>query len=215
MKKRAPKEPINHPKPDFKDMMQKDGVWRLPLFMATELPPWLAGVVIAAVFAATISTLSANLSSASTAVVTDFIKRFNPSIPGKKQIRCGQIATYVIGVIGIAAALSLARMESRALFDNFNEFIAMLTAGLTGLFFMGVFLPRVKGMAAAIGLVANYIACFGLKAVGCTVFGYTFHPFLLGGIGLAICIVVSLVASFVLGEKGKDLSGLTLKTLKS
>ena len=43
----------------------------LPIFMATEMPPWLAGLVIAAVFAATISTLSANLSSASTAVVTD------------------------------------------------------------------------------------------------------------------------------------------------
>ena len=120
----------------------------------------------------------------------------------------------MIGVIGIAAALSLARMESRALFDNFNEFIAMLTAGLTGLFFMGVFLPRVKGMAAAIGLVANYVACFGLKAIGCNVFGYAFHPFLLGGIGLVICIFVSLAVSFVLGEKGKDLSGLTLKTLK-
>ncbi len=204
-----------HTHPEMMDVTMPKSDSVLPLFMATELPPWLAGVVIAAVFAATISTLSANLSSASTAVVTDFIKRFNPSIPGKKQIRCGQIATYVIGVVGIAAALSLARMESRALFDNFNEFIAMLTAGLTGLFFMGVFLPRVKGMAAAIGLVANYIACFGLKALGCTVFGFTFHPFLLGGIGLVICILVSLVASFVLGEKGKDLSGLTLKTLKS
>jgi len=192
-------------------MPKSDSV--LPLFMAIELPPWLAGLVIAAVFAATISTLSANLSSASTAVVTDYLKRFNPSMTGKQQIRAGQICTYVVGILGILAALSLARMESRALFDNFNEFIAMLTAGLTGLFFMGVFMPRIKGMAAVVGLVANYAACFGLKLAGCTIFGFKFHPFLLGGIGLVVCIVVSLVCSYLFHEKGHDLKGLSLKTL--
>ena len=186
----------------------------LPLFMAIELPPWLAGLVIAAVFAATISTLSANLSSASTALVTDFFKRHNPNMSGRAQIRTGQICTYVVGVIGIFAALCLSRMESSALFDNFNKYIAMLTAGLTGLFFMGIFLPRVKGVAAILGLVANYVVCFGCEAMGCDVFGLKFHPFLLGGLGLVACVVVSLVASFVIPEKGHDLSGLTLKTLK-
>lgn len=185
----------------------------LPLFMAVELPPWLAGLVIAAVFAATISTLSANLSSASTALVTDFLKRFRPSMSGRAQIRSGQACTYLVGVLGICAALALSRMESSALFDNFNKYIAMLTAGLTGLFFMGIFLPRVKGGAAILGLVANYAVCFGCEAAGCDVFGVRFHPFLLGGLGLVACIVVSLLASFVVREKGRDLSGLTLRTL--
>ena len=35
-----------------------------------------------------------------------------------------------------------------------------------------------------------------------------------GGIGLVVCVVVAYVASLVLAEKGKDLTGLTLKTLK-
>jgi hypothetical protein len=47
------------------------------------------------------------------------------------------------------------------------------------------------------------------------VFGLKFHPFLLGGIGLVVCVAVAYVASFVLGEKGRDLTGLTLKTLKA
>lgn len=192
-------------------MPKSDSVF--PIFMATELPWWLAGLVIAAIFAATISTLSANLSSASTAVVTDFVKRFNPGISGRAQIRCGQACTYAVGIVGIAAALALARMESRALFDNFNEFIAMLTAGLTGLFFMGVFMPRVKGVAAVLGLTANYVVCFGLKAAGCVFMGRAFHPFLLGGMGLVVCVAVAWLASFVLREKGRDLKGLTLKNL--
>ena len=202
-----------HTHPEAMDVTMPKGDSVLPIFMATEMPPWLAGLVIAAVFAATISTLSANLSSASTAVVTDFVKRFRPGIPGKAQIRCGQVCTYVVGVVGVAAALTLARMESSALFDNFNKYIAMLTAGLTGLFFMGVFIPRVKGMAAVCGLAANYFVCFSCEILHCDVFGLKFHPFLLGGIGLVVCVLVSLACSFVFREKGHDLAGLTLKTL--
>lgn len=204
-----------HTHPEAMDVTMPKGDSVLPIFMATEMPPWLAGLVIAAVFAATISTLSANLSSASTAVVTDFVKRFKPDIPGKAQIRCGQVCTYVVGVVGIMAALTLARMESSALFDNFNKYIAMLTAGLTGLFFMGVFIPRIKGVAAVLGLAANYFVCFSCEILHCDVFGLRFHPFLLGGIGLVVCVLVAYVASFVLRERGKDLSGLTLKTLGS
>lgn len=203
-----------HTNPQAMDVTMPKGDSVLPIFMATEMPPWLAGLVIAAVFAATISTLSANLSSASTAVVTDFVKRFKPDISGKAQIRCGQVCTYVVGIVGILAALTLSRMESSALFDNFNKYIAMLTAGLTGLFFMGVFMPRIKGMAAVMGLAANYFVCFSCEILHCDVFGLKFHPFLLGGIGLVVCVVVALVASLVLNEKGKDLTGLTLKTLK-
>lgn len=203
-----------HTHPEAMDVTMPKGDSILPTFMATEMPPWLAGLVIAAVFAATISTLSANLSSASTAVVTDFIKRFNPTISGKAQIRSGQVCTYIVGVLGICAALALSRMESSALFDNFNKYIAMLTAGLTGLFFMGVFMPRIKGVAAVLGLIANYFVCFSCDILKCDVFGLKFHPFLLGGIGLIVCILVALVASFVLREKGHDLKGLTLKTLK-
>jgi len=203
-----------HTHPEAMDVTMPKGDSVLPIFMATEMPPWLAGLVIAAVFAATISTLSANLSSASTAVVTDFIKRFKPDIPGKTQIRCGQVCTYVVGVLGIMAALTLARMESSALFDNFNKYIAMLTAGLTGLFFMGVFMPRIKGVAAVLGLAANYFVCFSCEIMGCDVFGLKFHPFLLGGIGLVVCVLTAYVSSFIFRERGKDLSGLTLKTLK-
>ena len=203
-----------HTHPEAMDVTMPKGDSVLPIFMATEMPPWLAGLVIAAVFAATISTLSANLSSASTAVVTDFVKRFNPGISGKAQIRCGQVCTYVVGIIGIMAALTLARMESSALFDNFNKYIAMLTAGLTGLFFMGVFMPRIKGIAAVLGLAANYFVCFSCEILHCDVFGLKFHPFLLGGIGLVVCVAVAYVASFIIREKGKDLAGLTLKTLK-
>lgn len=181
-----------------------------PTFMATELHPVLAGLVIAALFAATVSTLSANLSSASTAVVADFIRRFRPSISDRTQIRCGQVTTFVCGIVGVAAALVLARSDSRSLFDTFGVIVGVLCGGMAGIFALGVFVPRVKGFAATVGLAANYATCFAFRFL---VDPLPFHPFLLGGLGLAVGLVVAIVCSFVFRERGRDLSGLTLRTL--
>ena len=43
---------------------------------------------------------------------------------------------------------------------------------------------------------------------------WRFMMHLMGGIGLVVCVAVASLASLVLNEKGKDLTGLTLKTLK-
>ena len=50
-----------------------------PLFIAQQLPAGVSGLIIAAVFAAAMSTLDSSLNSVSTAMVTDFYRRFRPS----------------------------------------------------------------------------------------------------------------------------------------
>ncbi len=178
-------------------MPKSDSVF--PIFMAMELHPIISGLVIAAIFAATISTLSANLTSASTAITTDFVVRFKPNMTGQQQIKCGRICIIVVGILGVAAALTLAQLPTRSLFDEFQKFIAMLTAGLTALFFMGIFMPRVGGGPAVIGLIANYIVCYGLDWIpaGSALAAYKPHPFVYGGIGLVVCILVAWILSFV------------------
>ncbi len=192
-------------------MPESDSVF--PIYMAMELHPVIAGLVIAAIFAATISTLSANLNSSATAVTTDFLMRFNPKIAAdpRRQVFCGRVCTITVGVLGTIAAIMLAQMESRSLFDEFQKFIAMLTAGLTCLFFMGIFIPRIGGLPAAVGLIANYVVCYGLDSFASA--AWKPHPFTYGGIGLAVCLAVSYLLSFVFPRDAKDLKGLTLKTI--
>ncbi|MEG1553001.1 MAG: sodium/solute symporter [Kiritimatiellia bacterium] len=189
-------------------MPKSDSVF--PIFMAIELHPVIAGLVIAAIFAATISTLSANITSASTAITTDFILRFRPTMTGKEQIKCGRICVVIIGLIGVGAALALAQLDTRSLFDDFQKFIAMLTAGLTALFFMGIFMPRVGGGPAVIGLIANYVVCYGLDLIpaASSLAIYKPHPFVYGGIGLVVCIVVAYVLSIFFPNK-RSIVGLT------
>lgn len=199
---------FSHPELMDVTMPKSDSVF--PLFMAIELHPVIAGLVIAAIFAATISTLSANITSASTAITTDFVLRFRPSMTGPQQVRCGRICVVVIGVLGVVAALMLAQVDNRSLFDAFQKFIAVLTAGLTALFFMGIFMPRVGGLPAVVGLIANYIVCYGLDLIpaGSALAAWKPHPFVYGGIGLAVCIAVALVLSWIIPNR-RSTDGLT------
>lgn len=108
-----------------------------------------SGLVLAAVAAATMSTLSANLNSAATAVTTDFYQRL---VVGRSPSRtkedyapnlllCGRIVTIVVGLLGGAFALVLANMDIGSIYDQFLKFLGVLTGGLTCLFLMGRFLP--------------------------------------------------------------------------
>lgn len=199
---------FSHPEMMDVTMPKSDSVF--PIFMAMELNPIIAGLIIAAIFAATISTLSANLTSASTAITTDFVLRFKPSMTSAQQVKCGRICVVIIGILGVGAALTLAQLDQRSLFDSFQKFIAMLTAGLTALFFMGIFMPRVGGLPAAIGLLANYFVCYGLDLIpaASALAKYKPHPFVYGGIGLVVCIIVALVLSYVFPNK-REVTGLT------
>ena len=173
----------------------------LPIFMGTELPPVVAGLVTAAVFAATISTLSANLSAASSALTSDFVVRFRPGISDRAKVRFGQAFVVATGVLGTMAAFGLAHLDLRSLCDVFQEIISTLTAGITGVFFLGIFMKRVGGVAALVALLVNYAVCFAFKFGGVSA-ALGLHPFLTGGIGLAACILTGALLGLAFPRRG-------------
>ena len=91
--------------------------------------------------------------------------------------------------------------------------VSLMPLALTGrCFILGVFLRRVGGRAAIAGLVVNYVACFALRYAPLPF--ERPHVFLVGGIGFVLCVVSAWLLSFVVPERERDLTGLTLKTLK-
>jgi len=175
-----------------------------PWFIAHELPVGFSGLVLAAVAAATMSTLSANLNSAATAITTDFYQRLvllhgrarTPSAPqgGDALLLCGKISTVIIGLLGGALALVLANMEIGSIYDVFLKALGILTGGLACLFLMGRFMPFVTGRGAFMGLVANYAVCFSLDLMP---FAHKPHLLLYGFFGIVACLLVAAGVSFV------------------
>ena len=185
--------------------MQKADVI-FPFFMMSQLPAGVAGLLIAAVFAATMSTISSNINSVATAFSIDFYKRRRPQTGDKEMLRVARRACVAAGVIGMAIALLMATWEILSLLDFFQEILGLLSGGLGGLFLMGIFVPRIGGKAALTGFVCGVTAVFVTKY--CTEASFLLYGF----ISMLVSVLTALLASYVFKEP-RGGKGLTWKTL--
>ena len=168
-------------------MGQSDAIF--PFFMMSQMPAGVAGVLIAAIFAATMSTISSNINSVATAFSIDFWKRFRTSTTDSQLVGVARWASVVSGMIGLLLALFMATWNIQSFLDFFNETLGLLTSGLGGLFFIAVFMKRVKGYAALAGFVAGEVVVFLMSE-------YTNANFLLfGATGMLVSIVVAWILS--------------------
>ena len=176
-------------------MTQSDAIF--PFFMMSQMPAGIAGALIAAIFAATMSTISSNINSVSTAFSVDFWKRFRPSTTDHQLLVVARWASMVSGLIGLVVALFMATWNIQSLLDYFNEILGLLTSGLGGLFFIAVFMPKVKGWSAMIGFIAGEAVVFWMNA-------YTdANFFLFGATGMVVSVIVAWIFSLIMPSKKK------------
>lgn len=177
----------------------------LPAFIASDLPAGVAGLVLAGLFAATITTLAANLNSSATAITSDWFVRLRKGTTDRAQVRFAQACTIVVGLAGMAGALTLANIDIRAVYDQFLKFIGILTSGLACLFMLGIFVRRVGAVAALCGLGANYVVCVGLEQAN---LAWKPHLLLYGVIGIMTCLATALAVSVVFPNRKAGIEGL-------
>lgn len=175
-------------------MSNTDSIY--PHYIMRELPVGVSGLLIAAVFAAAMSTLSSNINSSTTVMSVDFYSRFKKDCTDGQKVRFARISGVVVGALGVAMAIVLATFDIASLWDQFNFFLGLLTSGLGGLFMMGIFSKRIGARSAIAGFV------------GCVVVLLLVNRFtevtsvLYGFLGLVSCFVIGWLSSFVFG-KGK------------
>jgi Na+/proline symporter len=186
--------------------LKADGVF--PFFAAQNLPPGLAGFVVVALLAATISTVSSAMNSVANLGVDDVYRRFVPRATDRSALMVGRIVTFGLGVFGTGAALLLARASGlQSVWDLFIMITGMVLAPITGIFVLGIFTRRANnfgiwaGTAAAIA--ANYYAKFHMDV----------HPMVYVTIGVFSCVVVGYLASYLAPKPETDLKGLTVFSL--
>jgi len=84
-----------------------------PYFIVNGLPAGVTGLLIAAVFAAGMSTISTSLNSGATIMMTDYYKRYiNRSADDRAEIRVLRLSTVFLGVAGVGCALAMIRVKS-------------------------------------------------------------------------------------------------------
>ena len=125
-----------------------------PHFIGKHLPAGMTGLLIAAVFAAAMSTISTSLNSSATLLMNDYYKRFfNPEATERQSMMMLYASTIIWGVLGTGAALGLVRLSENVL-DIWWDLSSIFSGGILGLFLLGM-ISRVKSPAAVTGVLVG------------------------------------------------------------
>lgn len=129
-----------------------------PHFIVTQLPNGLIGLVVAAIFAAAMSTLSGSLNSLAATAVTDFYRPlFAPDKSDHHYLNASRLFTALWGVVQIAVAMIAIAMQGRGV-DAVLAVASFTNGPVLGLFLLSALTKRVGATGALVGVVTG-IAC--------------------------------------------------------
>jgi SSS family solute:Na+ symporter len=118
-----------------------------PWFIVSKLPAGVTGLLIAAVFAAAMSTVSTSLNSSATILLNDFYQRYvRRDAEEAASMRFLLRTTVVWGALGTGVALAMTQVRSAL--DAWRALAGILSGGMLGLFLLGIMVPKAGGKAA-------------------------------------------------------------------
>lgn len=134
-------------------------------FIAYQLPVGITGILLAALYAASQSTLSTGLNSVATSWTLDIQNFITKGLSFKKQTRIAQIVSLIVGIISIVVAMILASSEIKSAYEWFNGFVGVVLGVLAGIFVLGVFCKKATKTGAYAGFIVSTIIVLSLKYV--------------------------------------------------
>jgi SSS family transporter len=173
----------------------------MPHFVNTQVPPIITGLLVAAVFAAAMSSLDSALNSLSAALTVDFLDRFKPGVSMAGRLTFAKFVVVTAGVLGIAIGIYAARTQE-PLINLILTFMGYFAGGLLGLFLLGMLTKRANGHGAFTGAIVGTLVVlmvtendFRLPRLYDT-FGFEPIPFIWStAVGLVVTVVVGYAIS--------------------
>jgi Na+/proline symporter len=156
----------------------------LPLFIVSEFPVGLKGIIIAGIFAAAMSSLDSSMNSLASVFVNDYYRRFVPGVSEGRALLLARILTVLLGAFGTGVALYLAGQESRSLFDSYLKLLGLAGGGLAGIVALGMFTQRTHGWGAIVGALFSSACVYVVYQQELT------HPYMYGAVGFLVAVVV-------------------------
>ena len=149
-----------------------------PILCAQLLPAGMLGLAIAAMFAATMSTLSGDYNACAGVLTNDVYRRLlRPSASQKELVAVGRLMTLLVGVVALGTALILARGQAESMFRIMVTLFGVATAPVAVPMLLGLLSRRYTGLSAVIGFLCGTV-------VGLLLFAVSFQklPLTFGGI---------------------------------
>ena len=161
-----------------------------PTFIITHLPVGLVGLLIAAIFAAAMSSAAAELAALSTTTVIDFYRRYlNSGATDRHYLRVSKVATALWGVVATVFAVSAANLGS--LIEVVNQVGSYFYGSLLGVFVLALGFRRATANGAFLGLFAGMGSVALVESVADVSFLWN------NVVGTAAVVIVGLAVSWL------------------
>ena len=173
-----------------------------PYFLTTKIPAGLAGIFMAALFSAAMSTMSSDLNCLSAVVVEDYFQRLLPNSTDRQKLFVGKVIVAIGGILAVAIGIFIARKGESAL-TLYYAATAIVSAGLAGMFLLAYFTRRGNRRGLWIGIITALVftawatltgSKFKLVDLG---WNYTWPDVMIGVIAHIIVLVVGYGASWL------------------
>ncbi len=180
----------------------------LPDFIVRELPPGLVGLLIAAIFAAAMSSIDTSLNSSATVILSDIYKRYlRPQAGEKESMRMLYGSTLLWGTLGTSVAVCLIGVKS--ILDAWWFLSGIFAGGMLGLFLLGLICRFARKPAAVIGVIIGMLVTILiivlLHAPESWGVSSPFHKFFIPVLGVSTIILTGIGVSFIM-EKARSFS---------
>ncbi|MBA3334043.1 MAG: sodium/solute symporter [Acidobacteria bacterium] len=130
-----------------------------PDFITKFMPSGLSGLVIAAIFAAA---LSSSLNSIAATFVNDLYKPFARDKSDRHLLKISGWLTLIIGIVQILVALFVMNQQRSAL-DQALSIASLFNGPVLGVFLVGAFIKRANESAALTGMLASILLMIYIK----------------------------------------------------
>jgi SSS family solute:Na+ symporter len=195
-----------------------------PIMVSRLMPAGLQGLMVAAMLAALMSSLSAVFNSSSTIFTMDFYKKLRPAASERQLVNVGRMATAIMVVLGLAWIPLMDRISSQ-LWIYLQSVQAYISPPIAAVFLLGVFWKRLNGQGAIVSLLVGFalgairfileVRYAGVALSGFTEFYVRMNFLHFAAMMFVICVATLVVVSLLTpAPEASKVNGLTFQTVK-
>src|SRR5207247_2113691 len=172
-----------------------------PMFIVQRLPHGVAGLVIAAIFAAAMSNLSGSLNSLSSSTVLDLYKPlFRPDASDEHLLKLSRWLTAGWGVVLIGIAVLASSWGS--VFTTGLTIASLVYAPMLGAFLLGVLTKRANQIGVMVGMAVSLAFMLFIKIQFSAAVAWTWYVL----IGTIVCFSIGYAVSLLKGATVPDVA---------
>jgi SSS family solute:Na+ symporter len=133
--------------------LQPDKVF--PYFIGHQIPTGISGLILAALLAATMSTLSSDLNSLSAILYDDYYNKIKKQRTSRQRLLFSRLSVLITGLLAVLLAMSFTRIKSMA--DAAFNFVSLVAGGVLGMYLLGICTSRCSKKHLYFGLVCGVL----------------------------------------------------------